>query len=313
MSIAKVRKISKIMRIMVPVFAKSLFCPVPIWVSIYVTRKCNLNCKYCFVKDSKRKDLPTKDVISVIDKLHELGCRTVDFFGGEPTLRKDLVELVRHASKKNMVTVLSTNGVLLNKELLNSLGEAGLDAILMSLDSVFDNDLSVKTIGRKRQLLDALIATRKKFGIQLLVGNVLTPDNVDAVPNTITELSKLKIPISVGLCTENTYNDKSIAPGSLFEKEEDKKKLFRVLKVMKRMKKDRYLLLDPIAYLDEMEKYVQNKNPEWDCPAGKYHFSVDCDGRFIFCPGLQPESVSIFNITKNFFTELERERERESI
>ena len=137
-------KALKSMKILLPSFLKSRFSPVPLWTHIYVTRKCNLNCKYCFVKDQKKTELDGKGLINVIDKLYALGCRFISFFGGEPTIRKDFVDMVEYANRKGMFTHMTTNGILLTPDYINRLGKAGIDIVNLSVDSVFEFDYSNK-------------------------------------------------------------------------------------------------------------------------------------------------------------------------
>ena len=55
---------------------------------ILVTTRCNLNCIYC-LKDKKQENLSLADIIGQIDKASE----AVLFKGGEPLLRKDIIEI----------------------------------------------------------------------------------------------------------------------------------------------------------------------------------------------------------------------------
>lgn len=97
---------------------------------------CNQKCLNCYAANevkSKEKELTTEEWINIIDKLRDSRVPQVTFTGGEPTLRSDLPELVSHASW--FVTRLNTNGRLLTKELCDSLYEASLDAVQVTLYS----------------------------------------------------------------------------------------------------------------------------------------------------------------------------------
>ena len=97
---------------------------------------CNQKCLNCYAggeKLSSEEELSTEEWIAIIDKLKEARIPQITFTGGEPTLRSDLPELVNYASW--FVTRLNTNGVLLSKELCDSLYEASLDAVQVTLYS----------------------------------------------------------------------------------------------------------------------------------------------------------------------------------
>jgi MoaA/NifB/PqqE/SkfB family radical SAM enzyme len=74
----------------------------------------------------------------------------VAFSGGEPPLREDIVELVRHAHDIGLLTRISTNGLLLDRELVSRLKRAGLTPCGVSID-----DADPETHDRLRGLLGA--------------------------------------------------------------------------------------------------------------------------------------------------------------
>ena len=72
---------------------------------------CNNNCRFCVVAD-KRKfgDLTTKELKKQMEEGRKT-CEDIVFTGGEPTIRKDIFELVRYAKKLKFDTIqIQTNG-----------------------------------------------------------------------------------------------------------------------------------------------------------------------------------------------------------
>ena len=97
---------------------------------------CNQKCLHCYAsgeKLSKVQELSTNDWKQIIDKLKNAMVPQITFTGGEPTIRKDLVELVEHA--KWFITRLNTNGILLTKELCKELYNASLDSVQITFYS----------------------------------------------------------------------------------------------------------------------------------------------------------------------------------
>ena len=82
---------------------------------LYLTHRCNLRCLYCNFPYQETSELSTKQWLGVIDELVDLGCRRVTLLGGEPLLRPDLPNLLRHARRRGLVCVLATNGILVPK------------------------------------------------------------------------------------------------------------------------------------------------------------------------------------------------------
>src|SRR4051812_46464446 len=112
------------------------------YLRISVTDRCNFRCQYCMPVEGLPW-LPKSDILSyeeirdVVTQLAPLGLRRIRLTGGEPTIRPDLVTLVRMLREVPEVEdiALSTNGVKL-PALAPALAEAGLDRVNISADSL---------------------------------------------------------------------------------------------------------------------------------------------------------------------------------
>jgi radical SAM enzyme (rSAM/lipoprotein system) len=104
------------------------------------TLRCNLNCRHCgsdCKADSSVQDMPVADFLRAIDEISpivEPNKTLIVFSGGEPLLRKDLEEAGKALYDRGFPWGLVTNGLLLNEIRLNSLMNAGLRSITVSLD-----------------------------------------------------------------------------------------------------------------------------------------------------------------------------------
>jgi len=108
--------------------------PVVVW---NMTRRCNLKCVHCYAKalDEHGKDeIDTAQAKTIIDDLAAYGAPVMLFSGGEPLVRKDLVELAQHAVSKGMRAVISTNGTLITPAKARELKSVGLSYVGISLD-----------------------------------------------------------------------------------------------------------------------------------------------------------------------------------
>lgn len=304
MNIYNIKKSIKVCRAIVPAYIKSRFKPIPLWVHLYVTRKCNLNCKYCFVRDPQKSDLDEEQFKKVIDHLYYLGCRFVSFFGGEPTIKKFFVDLVNYANRKGIITHMSTNGILLTPSYIDELGKAGIDVINLSVDSVLEFDASKKDYIKNKEVLNNLIDARKKYGFEIDVNLVLTNRNINSVIETVKSIDKLKIPISIGLIVKNTYDNKPQDESLFFKTKEDKINLYNILGEIKTLRRRGYNIIEPLQYFDDIKKFVDGTLDDWYCCAGEYYFSVDSDGKFQICAGLPGEEISIFDVDKNYYKKL---------
>lgn len=109
-------------------------------VDINVGYSCNERCKFCYyiqtVNDrEKEKDLPTDEVKKQIAYIRNKGIEVLDFTGGEPTIRKDLIELIQYAKSLGFKSLsMITNGIrMAQPDYTKACVEAGIDDFLLSI------------------------------------------------------------------------------------------------------------------------------------------------------------------------------------
>lgn len=107
---------------------------VPYSTYFALTDKCPFNCPHCSYGLHKKGSLDSKQALNVIEQIKSLGTVTIGFTGGEPLLRDDIVELVSFVGDE-AATILFTTGHRLTKELANQLMSAGLDCIMIGIES----------------------------------------------------------------------------------------------------------------------------------------------------------------------------------
>ncbi|MBI4305128.1 MAG: radical SAM protein, partial [Chloroflexi bacterium] len=150
-----------------------------------ITRRCNLHCAHCYSDSHDRAydgELNLDECHRVIDDLAKFQIPALLLSGGEPTTRRDLVDIVEYASAKGLKTVLSTNGTLLNFSLADRLRKAGMERVGISLDGLqATND---KFRGSRGAFRSALIGIRTARGVGLSVSLrvTITKRNVAEVP-----------------------------------------------------------------------------------------------------------------------------------
>lgn len=135
------------------------------YICFEVSSICNMDCKFCFANwRENRKQLPLEKVIFIIDKLKEYGVEAINLTGGDPLVRKDIVEICKHCRKLGITPIISTTGIelLKDKEILKY-----IDSINLPLDS-FEQEIhnkmrpcSIKN--HHRLILDLIEYIRKKI------------------------------------------------------------------------------------------------------------------------------------------------------
>lgn len=105
---------------------------------IQVNTTCNFGCFFCHMEGTgvHSESLSADEIEKVVITARKWGVNKIKFTGGEPTLRKDILDIVRKTRKHISGNIsMTTNGILLPK-LAKDLKEAGLDRINISLHSI---------------------------------------------------------------------------------------------------------------------------------------------------------------------------------
>jgi MoaA/NifB/PqqE/SkfB family radical SAM enzyme len=96
----------------------------PLRVMFELTYRCNFHCRHCYVpcRYRRKRELKTREVFSVLDQLADIGCLYLGFTGGEPFVRKDILDILWHAKRKGFVIIIYSNGSLIDKRMAGELG-----------------------------------------------------------------------------------------------------------------------------------------------------------------------------------------------
>jgi len=122
-------------------------------IRIELTYRCNMNCDFCFNKSHiSYRELPTKDILKILSKIKEEGIDKIKFTGGEPLLRKDLLQIVKFSKKIGLFVMLNTNGLLVTKENLKIFNY--VDDVLVSIHKINEKELKqkIRTILKLRHM-----------------------------------------------------------------------------------------------------------------------------------------------------------------
>ena len=162
---------------------------------ITLTNRCNVNCLYCHHDGMVRsKDEMTADELYTICKIaKKIGVRKIHLSGGEPLLKKDIVEIVEKIASLGFKDIsMTTNGILLEKY-AQDLKDAGLNRVNVSLDTL--NRETFEFITKKDYLEDA------KAGILKAVEVGLYPVKINMV--IMKDINQNEIDDMFKFCKDN--------------------------------------------------------------------------------------------------------------
>lgn len=104
------------------------------------TLGCNLSCRHCgsdCAKDVSASEMPLEDFLPVLDEIaqhQDPATVMVSTVGGEPLVRKDIVECGREIKRRGFQWGLVTNGYLLDEKMMDAIAQAGVDSIAIDID-----------------------------------------------------------------------------------------------------------------------------------------------------------------------------------
>ncbi|HEY4202400.1 MAG TPA: pyrroloquinoline quinone biosynthesis protein PqqE [Devosiaceae bacterium] len=162
---------------------------IPLAVLLELTHRCPLQCPYCsnpVEMERAGNELTTDEWKQVLTELAEIGVLQVHFSGGEPTVRKDLVQLIQHASDVGLYSNLITSAVLLTREKLTAMADAGLAHIQISFqgnEPVLANRIGGFRNGHAKKL--EVAEWSRELGLPLTVNAVMHRQNLHQLADII--------------------------------------------------------------------------------------------------------------------------------
>ncbi|MDP2689670.1 MAG: radical SAM protein [Deltaproteobacteria bacterium] len=107
--------------------------PVVVW---NMTGRCELRCVHCYYGSGVRNagELTTAEGRRLVEDLASFGVQALIFSGGEPLEREDFFQLAGYAGKTGLRTVLSTNGVNIDRDIAKRIKDAGVSYAGVSID-----------------------------------------------------------------------------------------------------------------------------------------------------------------------------------
>ena len=208
---------------------------------ISITDRCNYKCVYCRTgnEGALYGDLPFEDYLRMASVLVGLGITKVRLTGGEPLLRKEVVEFVRKLTNLGPLDIaLTTNGHLL-ADLAQPLKDAGLSRVTVSMDAV-DPDRFTRI-------------TR-------------TPGGYDHVLAGIRAARRIGLgPVKVNCVLLRGFNEDQVIPFGMFAREEDV--IVRFIEFMP-LEEDRVWSPSTVVTLDEILSRMAEYRPLVEVPHG---------------------------------------------
>lgn len=174
---------------------------IPAHISVEITHRCNLKCNYCYHGDLDEKvhieeELSLEELIRALEEWRALGLLSVELTGGEPTISKDFIPLLKYCLDSFSLIAILTNGTNITEEFLELVGKAKEKVLVgFSLDSPTP-ELFAEITGTPARLFDNVVEGIRGvvgLGIQTNVAMTVVKENVDYVYEMVGFLQDLGV------------------------------------------------------------------------------------------------------------------------
>ena len=274
----------------------------PLWLLAEITYACPLHCAYCsnpLNLTAKEEEIDLSHWLRVLTEAREMGAVQLGFSGGEPLLRKDLEQMVSHASELGFYTNLITSGIGMTEKRIAALKEAGLDHIQLSFQAANaeDNDL----IGNRRHsFAQKLEVARliKQYDYPMVLNFCLTAQNIHQIDDVLTLACELNADF-VELATVQYYGwayvnrDQLLPSKATLEQAEAKVNAFREKQSGKGPK---FIFVSPDYYEDRPKACMNG----W----GSTFLTVTPDGSALPCHSAKILPMTFPNVKEKSLSEI---------
>ncbi len=276
--------------------ARNILVGQPVTVSFEVTYNCNARCEHCDLGDYVKEPRLAPEVFA--DWLTKLRPAVAQISGGEPLLRKDIVEIITAMRERDEVPVfvLTTNVSLMTEEKYRQLRKAGIDQFSFSLDYPDGRHNEFRHLKKNFEHIASLCQTLSKQGNEdIILACVVQSDNFRDLPQ-IAELAK-EWGVAVNF---SAYN--SLRTGKehyLFRTPELLNELKKIVGTLVEMKNDGYPILTSEWTLHQMISFFE-RGGQPNCQAGRRFLIVGPWGKLTPCGMFREQYDSQEEMKKKF-------------
>jgi len=273
-------------------------------LAINLTRRCNLACAHCYLDAETLEHGGTNELSSdeIRHLLSDIAARSAETMvvltGGEPLLRRDLEDLVKHGADAGLSMVVGTNGVLLSEQRVSTLKQAGALGVGISLDSL-DPGLHDAFRGCQGSWEETLagMETCRRHNLPFQVHFSVTEANAHEVPAMIEfarSAGAKVLNVFFLVCTGRGERMSDITPQryeqvltQLVEAQQASKDLLIRARCAPHFKRIAYQL-DPTSALTRAQGYEGG-----GCLAGIHYCRITPEGDITACPYIPDHEGSI--------------------
>ncbi len=166
------------------------------------TLRCNANCKHCGSRAGENlkleDELTTEEIKKILqDIANKYDSREIliNVTGGEPLLRQDLFRVMEFANKLGYYWGMTTNGILINDEIIEKMKQTGMSTISISLDGLEKSHDEFRQVkGSYKKIIENVKKLNKaNFLNYLQITTVVNKSNINELEQLYNEILALQI------------------------------------------------------------------------------------------------------------------------
>ena len=261
-------------------YAKLRLTRRPVLVHFEVTMRCNAGCGFCDYWKTPAEERE-RELQSFVDAARAFDPMMITFTGGEPTLRRDLEEIIAEVARATPICYLTmlTHGGMLGIERAQTLWDAGLDQISISLDDLDERHDDARRIpGLAAKILRTVPEMRAR-GMNVRFNTVVKDDNLEEILPIVRRAQSMGAGVNLSVYTDFKNGSKDhLIRASQFARVQA---LVDELLAFKR--RHRGIITNSDWYLQQLPRYLRNEMRE-PCRSGETTIHIDPAGMVRRCP-----------------------------
>jgi len=263
---------------------------------------------------AESKELTVEQIGEIADILKSLGIVGISLSGGEPFVRKDLIEIVRVFTDRGFVVGLLTNGILSTETQIKELAQAGLREVSISLHSLNpkkqayiynSNEDVLKKIIKSLCLFSEILP---KNGRLLLINSMVSHLNINELLKLMRFSEKMGYYISF-----IPFEPKRTRENGFRMIDSDYNLVDKVYGELIGLKKKRNYIFNSTAFLEQSREYLKTGKSYWQCDAGRLYFSINPEGNISICHKFNLENATTYRQFTDYFRSQEYEAARKRL
>lgn len=253
----------------------------PLLVHFEVTMRCNARCSFCDYWKTEASAKAT-ELKSFVDAARFFDPMMITFTGGEPTLRRDLEELVAGVAAAVRIKYISmiTHGGMLTPERARSLWDAGINQLNISLDYLDGrHDVARGIPGLTEKLMRNVPAMRGRGIDNIRFNTVIKDDNLDQIMPIIRRAQEMGVGVNLSVYTDSKNGNTAHLPRA--DQMQAIESLVAEILAFKRRK--RGIVTSSDHYIEQIPRYFRGEMTE-PCQSGLRTIHIDPMGNVRRCP-----------------------------